>query len=416
MTQSRSLAIRKRFDGIVIGGGAAGMMAAGCAAKRGKRVLLLEKNNLLGEKLSITGGGRCNITNAQLNTRQFLKNYGTAAPFLFSSFSQFGVQHTFDFFQSLHLPLIVEEGGRVFPSTERAIDVRRALEDYVRDYGVIVKIGTRVTRVHSQGRVITGVEADGLMYDAHTVILATGGTSHPETGSTGDGFKWLRTLGHTVHSPTPSIVPLEVAEKSIRKLAGVSMSGVKITFYVNGKKAFSRKGDLLFTHFGISGPVVLNSSGKVGDLLHEGTVTARIDFSPDEDERALDGRIIALFEENKNKVLKNIYSQLAPQQLLLCMKGISGDEKVHSVTKEQRKTIVHALKGMPVTITRLMGLDRAVVVDGGVDVREIQGKTMRSVLYDNLYVVGDLLHINRPSGGYSLQLCWTTGWVAGNSV
>ncbi len=404
----------KRFDGIVIGGGAAGMMAAGCAAQRGKRVLVLEKNNSLGEKLIITGGGRCNITNAQFNERLLLKNYGNAASFLFSSFSQFGVQDTFDFFQSHGLPFIVEEGNRAFPSTQRATDVRRVLEKYMKDNGVTVKTGARVTHIRSEGGVITGVDVNGIRYNANAVILATGGTSHPETGSTGDGFAWLRTLGHTVHAPTPSIVPLEVAEESIRELAGVSMSGVKITYYAHDKKAFSRKGNLLFTHFGISGPVVLNSSGKVADLLHEGRVSARIDFFPEENERELDERIIELFDQNKNKVLRNIFNLLAPQQLLSCMKGISGEERVHSITKEQRRTIVLTLKALPLTITRLMGLDRAVVVDGGVDLKEIHNKTMRSTLYDNLYIVGDLLDINRPSGGFSLQLCWTTGWVAGS--
>lgn len=406
----------KRFDAIVIGGGAAGMMAAGCAAERGKHVLVLEKNNTLGEKLIITGGGRCNITNAQFNERLLLKNYGKAAPFLFSAFSQFGVQDAFDFFQAQGLPLVIQEGNRVFPKTERATDVRHVLEKYMKTRGVTVKTGARVTRILSEESRVTGVDVSGARYEAGAVIMATGGTSHPETGSTGDGFAWLRELGHTVHAPTPSIVPLEVAEKSIRAMAGVSMSGAKITFYVNGKKEFSRTGNLLFTHFGISGPVVLNSSGKVGDLLHEGSVTAQIDLFPEENERELDGRMIALFDENKNKVLKNIFHLLAPQQLLSCMKGVSGEEKVHSITKEQRGVIVRILKAMPLTITRLMGLDRAVVVDGGVDLKEIHNKTMRSTLYDNLYIVGDLLDINRPSGGFSLQLCWTTGWVAGNSA
>ncbi|MDP2630611.1 MAG: aminoacetone oxidase family FAD-binding enzyme [Candidatus Uhrbacteria bacterium] len=406
----------KRFDVIVIGGGAAGMIAAGCAAARGKRVLMLEKNNTVGEKLIITGGGRCNITNAEFNERLLLKNYGKAAPFLFSAFSQFGVQDTFDFFESLGLPLVVQEGNRAFPKTERATDVRRVLEKYMKNGGVTVKTGARVTRIQSDGSRVTGVDASGDRYEAGAVIIATGGTSHPETGSTGDGFAWLRELGHTVHTPTPSIVPLEVFEKSIRDLAGVSIPGVKISYYLNDKKEFSRKGNLLFTHFGISGPVVLNSSGKVGDLLHEGKVVARIDFFPEENERELDDRIIALFDENKNKVLRNIFNLLAPHQLLFCMKGISGEEKVHSVTKEQRGVIVHTLKAIPLTITRLMGLDRAVVVDGGVDMKEIHNKTMRSTLYDNLYIVGDLLDINRPSGGYSLQLCWTTGWVAGSSA
>lgn len=406
----------KTFDIIIVGGGAAGMMAAGCAAARGKCVLVLEKNKALGEKLKITGGGRCNITNAEFNEHVLLKNYGKAASFLYSPFSQFGVQDTFDFFEKKGLPLIVEEGKRAFPKTERAPDVFKVLERYMKDGGVTIKTDAHVSRIYAEGRTIQSVFAGDSEYQAYAVIIATGGTSHPETGSTGNGFTWLRELGHTVHMPTPTIVPMVIAEKSLRILAGVSVSLVKLTFFLNGKKQFFRKGDILFTHFGISGPVVLNSSGTVGDLLHAGRVTALLDFFPQDDERMLEDRIIALFNENKNKALKNIIIKLVPQQILSCMHGVRGETKAHSVTKEQRKMIVRTLKGLPMTVTKLMGLDRAVVVDGGVDIKEIHNKTMRSVLYDNLYIVGDLLHINRPSGGYSLQLCWTTGWVAGSNA
>lgn len=406
----------KNWDVIVVGGGAAGMMAAGKAATRGKRVLVLEKNKACGEKLKITGGGRCNITNAEFDEHVLLKNYGKAAQFLYSAFSQFGVQSTFDFFQERGLPLVIQEGKRAFPKTQRAFDVYMVLEKYLKDSGVTVQKNVHVSNIQSKGDKVTSIIASDTCYYADSVILATGGTSHPETGSTGDGFRWLRELGHTVYTPTPTIVPLGVLEKQIHTLAGVSYSGGKITFYLNGKRAFSRKGNLLFTHFGISGPVVLNSSGTVGDLLHAGSVTALIDFFPDCDERVCEDRIITLFNENKNKALKNIVNVLFPQQLLSCMRGIQGETKVHSITKEQRKIMIQYMKALPITITRLMGIDRAVVVDGGVDLREIHNKTMRSMLYNNLFIVGDLLHINRPSGGYSLQLCWTSGWVAGNSV
>ncbi len=406
----------KNFDVIVVGGGAAGMMAAGRAAQRGKHVLLLEKNTNLGEKLKITGGGRCNITNAELNEHLLLKNYGNAASFLYSPFSQFGVQSTFDFFHAKGLSLVVQGGKRAFPRTEYAPDVVRVLERYLNDTGVIVKTDAHVSSIALEGKMIKSVTANNTVYETNAVILATGGTSHPETGSTGDGFKWLRELGHTVHIPTPTIVPMGVAEKQIHTLAGVSVPGAKITFFLNEKKQFSRKGDLLFTHFGLSGPVILNSSGKVGDLLHAGQVTAAIDFFPTRNERMVEDEIIALFNENKNKILKNIIKHLVPQQLFVCMNNVDGEKKVHSVTKEERKIMISTFKALPVTITKLMGLNRAVVVDGGVDLSEIQNKTMRSALIDNLFIVGDLLHINRPSGGYSLQLCWTTGFVAGNSV
>ena len=404
------------FDVIVIGGGAAGMMAAGCAGTRGKSVLLLEKNKNLGEKLSITGGGRCNITNAELDVHVLLKNYGKAASFLFSPFSQFGIQDTFDFFESRGLPLVVQNGKRAFPKTEAAPDVVRVLERYVKDAGVTVRTHSSVSDIHTHGRIVKHVISRGVRYQAGAVILATGGASHPQTGSTGDGFDWLRRLGHTIHSPTPTLAPLKVAEKQIHSLAGVAIQRGKITFTLNGKKEFSQKGNLLFTHFGISGPAILNCSGKVGDLLHAGSVSATVDFFPDDDERTMDDRLVRLFDENKNKKLKNIFPFLAPRQLLACMSGVDAETKAHSITKDQRKIIIRILKALPMTITGIMGLDRAVVVDGGVDLKEIHNTSMRSNRYDNLFIVGDLLHINRPSGGYSLQLCWTTGWVAGDNV
>jgi len=402
-----------KFDIIVIGGGAAGMMAAGTAAQRGKSVVLLEKNKTLGEKLKITGGGRCNITNAESDIHLLLKNYGAAASFLYSPFSQFGVQDTFEFFQSRGLPLVIQEGKRVFPVTESADDVCAVMEKYLRSTGVSVKTENRIATIILENGVIVGVDTRRAKYYGDSLILATGGTSHPETGSTGDGFNWLRTLGHSVCQPTPTIVPLAVRERVVKQLAGLSFKDVKITFYCDNKKQFSRKGDLLFTHFGISGPAVLNSAARVGDLLHSGRVTAQVDFFPNDDERSIEQRFITLFDENKNKALKNVFGIVAPVQILASIPDIDGDTKVHSVTKDQRKHLVRILKTFSLTITSLMGLDRAVVVDGGVDLHEIQNKTMRSTIYSNVYIVGDLLHIRRPSGGYSLQLCWTTGFVAG---
>ncbi|MEK7618963.1 MAG: aminoacetone oxidase family FAD-binding enzyme [Patescibacteria group bacterium] len=406
----------KKFDVIVVGGGAAGMMAAGTAAANGKSVLLLEKNERLGEKLKITGGGRCNITNAEFDTHLLLKNYGTAASFLYSSFAQFGVEDTFDFFTSRGLPLVVQDQKRTFPRTERAADVCTVLEKYLRESRVTIKSGVRITEILKEGTGLAVVVSNAEKIYGGAVILATGSTSHPETGSTGDGFTWLRDLGHTVHRPTPTIVPLAVKESIVKKLAGITCAAVKISFLVDGKKQFSKKGGLLFTHFGISGPVVLNSAAHVGDLMHQGTVTAVVDFFPATVERTLEQTILALFDQNKNKALKNVFPMIAPARLLVSLPNDYGDIRVHSVTKEQRKLIIRTLKSFSLTITSLMGLDRAVVADGGVDLHEINNKTMESTLRENLYVVGDLLHIRRPSGGYSLQLCWTTGFVAGKNA
>jgi predicted Rossmann fold flavoprotein len=408
------------YDVIVIGGGASGMMAAGRAAERGKQVLLLEKNRTLGEKLKISGGGRCNITNAEYDIHAFLANYGKAAPFLFSPFSQFSAKDTFTFFESKGLPLVVQARKRAFPHTEKALDVCRTLERYLKDTGVVVKTGVSVKKILTAKNTITGVLATGGTYTAKTYILATGGVSHPETGSTGDGFTWLSEAGHTIKTPTPTIVPLAVSEKWVHMLSGVSLSFMKISFYLEDKKQFAKTGKILFTHFGLSGPLILNCAGQVGDLLYSGLVTAKIDAYPHTDSGALEKQIIKVFDANKNKMLKNILKEIVPEgmpeAMPVLLKRIDFNTKVHSITKEERKQIVDILKALPVTITNLMGYDRAVVADGGVTLSEIDTKTMQSKKYSNLYVTGDLLHINRPSGGFSLQLCWTTGYVAGSHV
>jgi predicted Rossmann fold flavoprotein len=411
----------EHFDVIVIGGGASGLMAAGCAAENGAKVLLLEKNKKMGEKLKITGGGRCNITNAEYDTHELLKHYGPAGKFLFSAFAKFGVRETFSFFEGKGLPLIVEARNRAFPSTHKALDVYNVLEKYVKRENATIKVNSPVTKINFEKNHIISVSCGDHEYFADNFIFATGGATHRETGSTGDGFDWLREIGHNVVDPTPSIVPLAVADAWVKKLAGITLEEMKITFFTDGVKAFSKKGRLLFTHFGLSGPLILNSASKVSDLLRSGTVTAIIDPFPSENLGALEKRIIGVFDSNKNKMLKNVIDEIVPAgmakgtELLIGVK-INLETKVHSVVKEDRKIIVRLLKSLPVTITSLMGEDRAVVSDGGVSLEEIDMRTMKSKVVDNLYVTGDLLHINRPSGGYSLQLCWTTGYVAGSEA
>ena len=412
---------KNHFDVIVIGGGASGMMSAGVAGNHGRRVLILEKNKNLGEKLKITGGGRCNVTNGESNIREFLKIYGEDEKFLHSPFSQFSSKDTFAFFEKLGLPLVIQARKRAFPHTEKALDVFLALEKFIKKAGVTIKVNMRVSKILSEKGKIIGVVAGGITYTADSFIFSTGGISHPETGSTGDGFDFLRKLGHTVAEPTPTIVPIAVKDAWVKSLAGVSLSFMKITFYADGVKQFMKKGKVLFTHFGLSGPLILNSAKEVGDLLQWHTeVTAYIDAYPDTDHGALEKKIIKVFDENKNKMLKNIFKEVTPlgtsEAILSILKDINPDTKVHSVTKEERKQIVNILKMLPLTITSLMGFDRAVIADGGITLKEIDMKTMRSTIYPNLYVTGDLLHINRPSGGFSLQLCWTTGFVAGSNA
>ncbi len=408
------------YDVIVIGGGASGMMSAGRAGELGKKVLLLEKNSVLGAKLKITGGGRCNITNAEKDEQIFLSNYGKEKSFLHSPFSQFGIQNTFSFFESRKLPLVVQARKRVFPKTEKAIDVFRVLQEYIRRNGVQIHTKANVSKINGHNSNISDIILDGKKITATSFILATGGMSHPETGSTGDGFAWLKRLGHTIKKPTPTIVPLAVKDEWVKKLAGTTLSNVSINFFLDGKKKISLSGNILCTHFGMSGPLILNTAGKIADLLHAGIVTAQIDTYPKNDIGSLTKKITSIFDLNKNKTLKNVWNEIAPlgtgHALLPLLNEMDSNIKIHSITKDKKREIVNMLKALPITITGLMGYDRAVVADGGVSLKEIDTRTMQSKLYSNLFITGDLLHISRPSGGYSLQLCWTTGYIAGSNA
>lgn len=407
------------YDVLVIGGGPAGMMAAVVAADGGKRVRLLEKNSSLGNKLNISGGGRCNITNAEYDTRTLLAHYGKAANFLYSPFSQFDVSDTFAFFENRRLPLQVEARNRAFPVSQKASDVTAVLSRALKRARVDVVFDCGVTSLNRKDNQIASVSTTRGDFEAESYILATGGLSRPETGSTGAGFGWLRSLGHTVRQPSPGIVPLATKEKWVAQLGGKTVEG-RVTFLLDGKRQFKTQGRILFTHFGISGPTILNSAARVGELLESGAVTAEIDLFPQLDEGSCDKELMALLELHKNKALKTVLKEWLPNGVWhvpkMLLPTLDTDMKVHSLRKEDRKKLVKLVKAIPLTISHLMGFDRAVVADGGVDLRDIDTKSMRSKLIDNLFVVGDLLDINRPSGGYSLQICWTTGYVAGRAV
>lgn len=410
-----------KYDLIVVGGGASGMIAAGRAGERGLRVLLLEKNKQLGSKILITGNGRCNILNAIEDEHMLLEKYGSSKKFLYSIFAQFGEKEAFDFFNLGGLPLVIEGNNRAFPKSQSAQDVVDFLADYMRRGNVEVRNQRVVSSVQMKDGNIESITCGSDILIADEYIFATGGTSHPETGSTGDGYKWLKQLGHTVINPTPSLVPLRVKENWAKELSGISLEDMKITFFVDDKKEFKLNGRILFTHFGISGPLILNCASKVSKLLPTGVVTAEIDMFPKLDSGNLERKIISIFDTNKNKTLKNIISELVPagmsKGMLILLSGqMDMDVKVHSVTKDNRKKIVNLFKSLPITITGLMGLDRAIVADGGLPLTEVDMRTMRSKKVNNLFVTGDLLHINRPSGGFSLQLCWSTGYVAGSNA
>lgn len=399
------------------------MMCAGRAAELGARVLLLERNKELGKKLKITGGGRCNITNAKFDVRSFLEHFPQSKEFLFSPFSQFSAKDTFTFFEKKGLSLITEARDRVFPRSQKAMDVFRVMEKYVKKHNVRVKLGARVAILKQKDDGTFAVKTTaGEKFIGKKVALATGGVAAPETGSTGDGFKMLGLLGHTIRTPNPNIVPLKTDAKWVHKLAGVSLSFMKLSFLQNGKIKIKKTGKVLFTHFGISGPLVLNTSYEVKELLEEGAVEAKIDLFPDTDEGELDRKVRNLFEKHKNKKVKNVLSELLPKakkvaEAILTLHDIALAEKeVHSVTREERKKLVKKMKMLAFPITGTLGFDKAVITDGGVALKEVNFKNMTSRFCPNLYLLGDILNINRPSGGFSLQLCWTTGFVAGTDA
>ncbi len=409
------------YDVAVIGGGPAGMMAAGRAAACGARVVLLEKNASLGAKLLITGGGRSNITNAQFDQHIFLAKFGESAKFLFSPFSQFGVQDTLDFFHAHGMPTKIEAEKRVFPVSDQAQSVWNALVQYMREGAVMIRVGSQVSGIEVAHGLVEGVRLkNGDVIRAGKYILATGGKSHPETGSTGDGFRWLEAIGHTVIAPRPSLVPLRTAEPWVAALAGVSFGEAKITAFQNNQKIFpSRKGKMLFTHVGLSGPLVLNMSRSVSEFLPYGPVVLSIDFFPQMNVGELDRELQMVLERAKNKQIKNSLEGFVSPALisvLLHLSGIDEDTPTHSLSRDERLSVVRYLKDLRVTVTGVLGADKAIVTSGGVTLEEVDCKYMRSRLFSNLYLVGDILNIDRPSGGYSLQLCWTTGFVAGNAA
>jgi len=411
---------RKIWDIAVIGGGPAGMMAAGRAAELGSRVILIEKNYLLGKKLLLTGGGRCNLTNAEFNIRKFLAKYKDSDKFLFSTFAQFGIKETLDFFNSRKMPIKIEAENRVFPESNKSKSVLDVLIKYMKDGNVAVFSNSPVDEIIRDEYVIEAIRLkNGEKIKAKFFILATGGKSRPDTGSTGDGFLWLKKLGHTVVKPSAALVPIIIKDDWVKKLSGLSLSDIRIKVLQFGKKQEMRTGKILFTHFGLSGPVILNISKKIGELLKYGDVFLFLDIFPCFDCGKLDLKIQEIFSKQSNKKLKNSLSSLLPSALapiVIKMSGINPETFCHSVNREERFRLGKIIKNMPMKIDKLLGVEKAIITSGGAAPEEVDFKTMASRLFPNLYLIGDILNIDRPSGGYSLQLCWTTGYVAGTSA
>lgn len=396
------------------------MMAAGVAAARGKRVLVLEKNPSLGKKLLITGGGRCNVTNAEADVRKLLARYKGSDQFLYSAFSQYNNQSTLDFFNTAGMKTKIENEGRVFPVSDSARSVWDVLVRYMQKGGVTVQPDAAVTElIRGEDGSLKAVRiTNGSQLTAASFILATGGSSRPETGSTGDGFKWLKGLGHAIVPASRALVPIALKDAWVKKLAGVTLTDIKLTTLLDGEKQSMRKGKLLFTHFGVTGPTILNLSRSVGELLPYGEVVLLLDLLPQFDHGALKEKLHFVLTSESNKKIKNSLASLIPSALIpvvLEIASINSETFSHSISREERIRLIALIKAIPLRVKELLGEDKAIVSSGGVPLTEVNFKTMQSRIISNLYIVGDMLNIDRPSGGYSLQLCWTTGYVAGNN-
>ncbi len=401
---------------IVIGGGPAGMMAAVQAAENGAQVTLFEKNNRLGRKLSITGKGRCNLTNAT-DVQEIIKNMPGNGKFLNSALKNFTPNDTINFFESLGLETKVERGNRVFPASDNAAEVIDVLIQKLSALNVDIKINSKVENIITDDKKILGVEVNSKFYDADAVILATGGASYPATGSTGDGFKFAKNLGHNITEIFPALVPLEVEEDFVKDLQGLSLKNVQVTLLTDDELLEELFGEMLFTHFGVSGPIILTISRQVAKLLQEKKfVELLINLKPALSPEQLNNRILRDFDKFRGKIIKNAMVELLPQKLIpvvLDLAYIDENKKVDDITRIERQNMIEILRGLPLTVTGTRPIDEAIVTAGGVSVKEINPKTMESKIIENLFIVGEVLDVDGNTGGFNLQAAWATGNAAG---
>lgn len=426
---------------IVIGAGAAGMMAAIAAAQNGNQVTVLEKNEKAGKKIYITGKGRCNITNA-CDVEELFNNVVTNKKFLYSAFYGFSNDDVVAMLKEAGLETKVERGDRVFPVSDRAGDVISALVRIMKRLGVKIEYDTTVTELvisHSDevdgdmessrtGKVgkkkaqgiIAGVKcSSGKIYKADAVIVATGGVSYPTTGSTGDGYEFARKAGHNVTALSPALVPFNVAEEDIKELQGLALKNSGVTIYDGKKKLYEDFGELLFTHFGVSGPTVLSASSYVAKKIKEHPLKLVIDLKPGLDTEQLDARVLRDFDEFTNKNFNNALDKLLPKSLIpvvIRRSGIDEYKKVHEISREERLRLVNMIKNLEFTLTGLRGYNEAIITQGGVSIKEIDPSTMESKLVKGLYFAGEVLDLDAVTGGFNLQIAWSTGHLAGVSI
>ena len=404
---------------LIAGGGAAGMFAAITAARQGQEVHVYEKNEKLGKKLFITGKGRCNITNA-CDMDTLFDSVITNSKFLYSSFYGYTNQDVIDFFENIGVRTKTERGERVFPQSDHSSDVIRALEAEMRRLGVHIHLHTGVKRVISTDGSFDHIELmDGSIVKGDSCIVATGGLSYQTTGSTGDGYRFARDNGHTVTDCMPSLVSMTTKEEWVPRLQGLSLRNVRTAIFDGKKKLYDEFGEMLFTHYGVSGPLMLSASSVIGKKLKEKELKLMIDLKPALSMEQLEKRVLRDFEENQNRQFKNAVGKLFPSKLIPVMielSGIGEEKKVNVISREERQKFMSLIKNLPVTLTGLRGYNEAIITKGGVKVKEIDPSTMESKLVKELYFAGEVLDLDAVTGGFNLQIAWSTAYAAGMAV
>lgn len=402
---------------IVIGGGAAGMMAAYAAAMCGNEVSLYEKNEKLGKKVYITGKGRCNVTNA-CETQDLFGNIVTNPKFMYSPIYTFDNNMVQSFMEEWGCPLKVERGNRVFPQSDKSYDVINALIRAMRENKVDINLDSHVSDILTENGHVTGVRVNGCNIECDNVILATGGYSYPSTGSTGEGHTMASKLGHHITKCMPALVPFTAAEEWVKELQGLSLRNCGVTIYDGDHKIYEDFGELLFTHFGVSGPTVLSASSYAVDIIRKRPLRLVIDLKPALDEKQLDARILRDFEANINRKFMNSLDKLFPKSLIPVIierSGIDAQCRVNEITRDKRQGLVKLIKNFDLTLTGLRGFNEAIITHGGVDVKEIDSSTMESKLIKGLYFAGEMIDVDAVTGGFNLQVAWSTGYLAGIS-
>lgn len=407
---------RQRADVVVIGGGASGMMCSAVAAERGLDVILLEPNKILGRKLRITGKGRCNVTN-NCDIKEFLTNIPGDGRFLYSALSRLSPRDTMELFEGLGLKLKTERGNRVFPVSDNANDVAGALQRYMHRSGVRIE---RCSAKHilTENSAVVGVQTDMGVIDCRAAVICTGGLSYPLTGSKGAGYKMAQELGHTVTERRPSLVPLESDDEYCAQMQGFSLRNVTLSAFEDGKLIYKELGEMLFTHFGVSGPLVLSASSHMRNF-GKANYTLSIDLKPALDEKKLDARLLRDFEKYANRDFANSLGDLAGKAMipvLIELSGIPADTKVNSITREQRHALLTLFKNFPVSISGPRPIDEAIVTSGGVSTKEINPRTMESKLISGLHFAGEVMDLDAYTGGFNLQIAWSTAYTAANSL